>query len=169
MRKKTKALVAGVIVMAVVGTGTAWYMLKPEPINDTPVATSEVLEERAVTVKINTDTQQPAMYEKIIDEDTGDEVIAEVQRNEPIKAKPEKPPEKPKSSESYTNPDSPPAYSKEQTDIEEKPKQQTAQNIQSDSGKVYVEGFGYVEQGSSTQTQAGQSTGDINKMVGRMD
>ena len=97
MRKKTKAIMSGVIVMAVVGTGTAWYMLKSEPINDMPIATSEALKEQPVTVQINTDTQQPAVYEKIIDEDTGDEVVAEVQRNESIKDKPAKPPEKPKS------------------------------------------------------------------------
>lgn len=168
MKKKTKAVMSGIIILAIIGTGTAWYVLKPEPTSDTPLTTNEMPEEQEVTVKINTGVQQPAVYEKIID-DTGEEVVAEVQRNEPIKAKPTKPPEKPKSSESYTNPDSPPAYTNEQTIVEEKPKQQTAQNAESDTGKVYVEGFGYVEQGSSTKTQTGQSTGDINKMVGRMD
>lgn len=169
MKKRAKAIVAGVIVMAVIGTGTAWYMLKSEPIIDTPITTSQALEEQAVTVKINTDTQPIVVYEKIIDEDTGDEVIAEVQRNEPIKAKSTNPPEKPTSKEIYTNPDTPPTYTKEQTVVEEKSKQQNTQNAKSDNGKVYVEGFGYVEQGSSTKTQTGQSTGDINKMVGRMD
>lgn len=169
MKKKTKAVMSGIIILAIIGTGIAWYVLKPEPTSDTPLTTNEMSEEQEVTVKINTDVQQPAVYEKIIDDDTGEEVVAEVQRNEPIKAKPTKPPEKPKSSESYTNPDSPPAYTKEQTVVEEKPKQQTAQNAESNTGKVYVEGFGYVEQGSSTKTQTGQSTGDINKMVGKMD
>lgn len=169
MKKRIKAVTAGVAVMAVIGTGTAWYLLKPEPIYDTPVPTDKALEEQAVTVKINTDAQPPVVYEKIIDEDTGKEVIAEVQRNEPVKAKTAKAPEKPKAQGSYNNPDTPPTYSQEQTVVEEKTNQQTTQTAKSDSENVYVEGFGYVEQGGSTQSQTGQSTGDINKMVGIMD
>ena len=80
--------------------------------------------------------------------------------------------EKPKAEGSYTNPEQPPEYIKEQTVIEEKPKTNVTPNsrkTQASSGKVYIDGFGYVEKAGQTKTQTGVSNGDINKMVGSMD
>ena len=84
--------------------------------------------------------------------------MAEVQINEPIEKKPTTPPAKPKSEGNYTNPEQPPTYTKEQTIIEEKPKNNVTPNSnknQASSGKVYIDGFGYVEKAGQTKTQTG--------------
>ncbi len=110
-------------------------------------------------------------YREITDEETGETVIAEVQKNDPPETKPTTPPEKPKSEDSYTNPEKPPEYKKEQTVIEKKVEtnSETDKKQTSEKGKVYVDGFGYVDKAGETKTQTGVSDGDINKMVGSMD
>ena len=61
--------------------------------------------------------------------------------------------------------------------MKETPKQNSTKTVNNsasssgakNSGKVYVDGFGYVEAGGSTVSVTGSSDGDINKMVGVMD
>ena len=112
-----------------------------------------------VTVDINTEREDIPEYREITDEETGETVIAEVQKNEPPETKPTTPPEKP------------PEYKKEQTVIEKKVETNSETNKKqtSEKGKVYVDGFGYVDKSGETKTQTGVSDGDINKMVGSMD
>lgn len=168
MRRKTKILVGTVAAIALVCASGVWYFTSQPHTTRIATEVGEESEEQEVVVKINENIEVPKIYETIVDE-SGDEVVAEVQENAPPEKKPEVPPEKPKASGSCTNPDAPPTYTKEQTVIEEKPKQRVSQNISGGGPKVYIDGFGCVEQGSSTQTKTGQSTGDINKMVGSMD
>lgn len=170
MKKKTKiALIGLAAVTAAAISGTVIYrgILPDKP---TLVATNDEKEKSnsEVIIDINTEAEDVPEYKEIIDEETGETVTAEVQINEPIEQKSTTSPEKPKSEESYTNSEKPPAYTKEQTVVEKKTQTNTA-NQSSTNGKVYVDGFGYVEKAGETKTQTGVSDGDINKMVGSMD
>lgn len=167
MKKKTTIIISTVAAIALVCAGGVWHFTRQPHTTQIATEVGEDSDEQEVVVKINEDIEVPKVYETIVDE-SGNEVVAEVQENVLPEKKPEAPTEKPKSSGSYTNPDAPPTYTKEQTVIEEKPKEQVSQNT-SGGGSIYIDGFGYVEQGSNTQTKTGQSTGNINKMVGSMD
>lgn len=176
MKKKTKIALVTAVTLAV-STAVGVMIYKGNPPNMSKLVASEtkvVTEKPEVVIDIRTKREKTPEYTEITDEETGKKVIAEVQINEPIEKKPTTPPEKPKSSESYTNPDKPPSYTKEQTVIEEKvdntPVDTKQSSNQSSGGnKVYIDGFGYVEKAGQTKTQTGVSNGDINKMVGSMD
>ena len=130
-------------------------------------------EQPEVLIDINTKEPELPEYKEIKDEVTGETVVAEVQVNEPIEPKNTVPPEKPKAEGTYKNPEKPPEYKKEQIVAEEKPEAaQSSNNNKSNtasSGKVYIDGFGYVDKAGETKVQTGVSDGDINKMVGSMD
>lgn len=168
MKKKTKVIIGTVAAIALVCAGGVWHFTRQPHTTQIATEVGEESEEQEVVVKINENIEVPKVYETIVDE-SGNEVVAEVQENVPPEKKSEPPAEKPKTSGSYTNPDAPPSYTKEQTVIEEKPKQQVSQDTSGGGSKVYIDGFGYVERGGNTQTKTGQSTGDINKTVGSMD
>ena len=169
MRKGIKVTV--IALTAVILTGGTLYMCRPK--ENTAVPDSAATENIPTDVKIDIRKTQNDIpeYREITDEDTGETVIAEVQKNEPPETKPTTPPEKPKSEDSYTNPEKPPEYKKEQTVIEKKVETNSETNKKqtSEKGKVYVDGFGYVDKAGETKTQTGVSDGDINKMVGSMD
>lgn len=175
MKKKVRIAVGTVIGIAVIGiSGTLIYQHYPHDAET--YGTLEPIREREkitdVKVKINTEAIEIPEYREITDTQTGEKVIAEVQVNEPIEKKDTTPPEKPKAEGVNTNPDKPPEYKKEQVVVEKK--QQTTpsskpKNNTASAGKVYVDGFGYVDKAGTTQTQTGVSSGDINKMVGSMD
>ena len=122
-----------------------------------------------VTVEINTERAELPKYKDVVDEDTGEKVMAQVQVNEPIEQKSTKPPEKPVAKGDYTNPEAPPTYTEEQTKVEPKKEPVKSSTSSNTAGKVYIEGFGYVEKAGTTKVQTGVSDGDINKMVGSMD
>ncbi len=167
--KKRTAIITTVVAVTLVCASGVWYFTRPTDTTQIATESGKESEEQEVVVKINENIEVPKVYTTIVDE-SGEEVVAEVQENAPPEKKPEAPKEKPQATGSYTNPDAPPTYTKEQTVKEEKPKQQqVSQNTSGGGSKVYIEGFGYVTQGGSTQTKTGQSTGDINKMVGSMD
>ena len=169
MRKSIKVTV--IALTAVILTGGTLYMCRPK--ENTEVLDSTVTESIPTDVKVDIRKTQEDIpeYREITDEETGETVIAEVQKNEPPETKPTTPPEKPKSEDSYTNPEKPPEYKKEQAVIEKKVETNSETNKKqtSEKGKVYVDGFGYVDKAGETKTQTGVSDGDINKMVGSMD
>ena len=169
MRKSIKITV--IALTAVMLTGGTLYMCRPK--ENTEVSDSTVTESIPTDVKVDIRKSQEDIpeYREITDEETGETVIAEVQKNDPPETKPTTPPEKPKSEDSYTNPEKPPEYKKEQTVIEKKVETNSETNKKqtSEKGKVYVDGFGYVDKAGETKTQTGVSDGDINKMVGSMD
>lgn len=168
---KMKAKIAFIAVVGVLGIGITGIVLSntkaPEPADT--IASGSETESPEVTVNINSEIQELPEYKEMIDEETGETVIAEVQANEPIGQKSTTPPPKPKADGSDTNPEQPPAYTKEQTVSEEKPKAEKKTEQPGKSGQVYIDGFGYVEKAGQTKTQTGVSDGDINKMVGSMD
>ena len=169
MRKGIKVTV--IALTAVILTGGTLYMCRPK--ENTEVPDSTVTESIPTDVKVDIRKTQEDIpeYREITDEETGETVIAEVQKNDPPETKPTIPPEKPKSEDSYTNPERPPEYKKEQTVVEKKVETNSETNKKqaSEKGKVYVDGFGYVDKAGETKTQTGVSDGDINKMVGSMD
>ena len=169
MHKSIKVTV--IALTAVILTSGTLYMCRPK--ENTEVSDSTVTESIPTDVKVDIRKSQEDIpeYREITDEETGETVIAEVQKNEPPETKPTTPPEKPKSEDSYTNPEKPPEYKKEQTVVEKKVETNTETNKKqtSEKGKVYVDGFGYVDKAGETKTQTGVSDGDINKMVGSMD
>ena len=169
MRKSIKVTV--IALTAVILTGGTLYMCRPK--ENTEVPDNAITESIPTDVKVDIRKTQEDIpeYREITDEETGETVIAEVQKNEPPETKPTIPPEKPKSEDSYTNPEKPPEYKKEQTVIEKKVETNSETNKKqtSEKGKVYVDGFGYVDKAGETKTQTGVSDGDINKMVGSMD
>ena len=169
MRKSIKITV--IALTAVMLTGGTLYMCRPK--ENTEVPDNAITESIPTDVKVDIRKTQEDIpeYREITDEETGETVIAEVQKNEPPETKPTIPPEKPKSEDSYTNPEKPPEYKKEQTVVEKKVETNSETNKKqtSEKGKVYVDGFGYVDKAGETKTQTGVSDGDINKMVGTMD
>ena len=169
MRKSIKVTV--IALTAAILTGGTLYMCRPK--ENTEVPDNAITESIPTDVKVDIRKTQEDIpeYREITDEETGETVIAEVQKNEPPETKPTIPPEKPKSEDSYTNPEKPPEYKKEQTVIEKKVETNSETNKKqtSEKGKVYVDGFGYVDKAGETKTQTGVSDGDINKMVGSMD
>ena len=174
MRKKNKKMPFALLYILIVTCGMAGVWLGQEEVSETQSQTPPKTESiQEVTVDIITEKKEPVKTEEIIDEQTGEKVIAQVQVNEPIKKKEAVPPPKPKAEGSYTNPEKPPTYSKEQTVVKEKPKNNTTSSSNksqsSGNGKVYIDGFGYVEKSGNTQVKTGVSDGDINKMVGTMD
>ena len=174
MKKRTKITLITVVSLAVLtAVGVMIYQGNtPDMSKLVAIENNEETKKPEVVIDIRTEREKAPEYKEIVDEETGDKVIAEVQINEPIEKKPETPPEKPKAEGSYTNPEQPPEYKKEQTVIEEKPKSNVTLNSnknQASSGKVYIDGFGYVDKAGQTKTQTGVSNGDINKMVGSMD
>lgn len=168
MKKRNAIIITTVAVITLVCAGGLWHYTRPPEPTQIATESGKKSEEQEVVVKINENIEVPKVYTTIVDE-SGEKVVAEVQENAPPEKKSEAPKEKPQATGSYTNPDAPPTYTKEQTVKEEKPKQQVSQNTSGGGSKVYIEGFGYVTQGGSTQTKTGQSTGDINKMVGSMN
>ena len=174
MKKKTKiALITTVTIVALAAIGVMIYQGNPPDMSNlVAIENREETEKPEVVIDIRTEREKAPEYKEIVDGESGEKVMAEVQINEPIEKKPTTPPEKPKSEGSYTNPEQPPTYTKEQTVIEEKTKNNVTPNSnknQASSGKVYIDGFGYVEKAGQTKTQTGVSNGDINKMVGSMD
>lgn len=169
MRKSIKVTVIALTVAIL--TGGTLYMCRPK--ENTEVPDNAITESIPTDVKVDIRKTQEDIpeYREITDEETGETVIAEVQKNEPPETKPTIPPEKPKSEDSYTNPEKPPEYKKEQTVVEKKVETNSETNKKqtSEKGKVYVDGFGYVDKAGETKTQTGVSDGDINKMVGSMD
>ena len=169
MRKSIKVTV--IALTAAILTGGTLYMCRPK--ENTEVPDNAITESIPTDVKVDIRKTQEDIpeYREITDEETGETVIAEVQKNEPPETKPTIPPEKPKSEDSYTNPEKPPEYKKEQTVVEKKVERNSETNKKqtSEKGKVYVDGFGYVDKAGETKTQTGVSDGDINKMVGTMD
>ena len=169
MRKSIKVTV--IALTAAILTGGTLYMCRPK--EKTEVPDNAITESIPTDVKVDIRKTQEDIpeYREITDEETGETVIAEVQKNEPPETKPTIPPEKPKSEDSYTNPEKPPEYKKEQTVVEKKVETNSETNKKqtSEKGKVYVDGFGYVDKAGETKTQTGVSDGDINKMVGTMD
>lgn len=169
MRKSIKVTV--IALTAAILTGGTLYMCRPK--ENTEVPDNAITESIPTDVKVDIRKTQEDIpeYREITDEETGETVIAEVQKNEPPETKPTTPPEKPKSEDSYTNPEKPPEYKKEQTVVEKKVETNSETNKKqtSEKGKVYVDGFGYVDKAGETKTQTGVSDGDINKMVGSMD
>lgn len=169
MRKSIKVTV--IALTAAILTGGTLYMCRPKENTEVPdIAITESIP-TDVKVDIRKTQEDIPEYREITDEETGETVIAEVQKNEPPETKPTIPPEKPKSEDSYTNPEKPPEYKKEQTVVEKKVETNSETNKKqtSEKGKVYVDGFGYVDKAGETKTQTGVSDGDINKMVGSMD
>ena len=169
MRKSIKVTV--IALTAAILTGGTLYMCRPK--ENTEVPDNAITESIPTDVKVDIRKTQDDIpeYREITDEETGKTAIAEVQKNEPPETKPTTPPEKPKSEDSYTNPEKPPEYKKEQTVVEKKVETNSETNKKqtSEKGKVYVDGFGYVDKAGETKTQTGVSDGDINKMVGTMD
>lgn len=174
MKKKTKiALITTVTIVALAAIGVMIYQGNPPDMSNlVAIENREETEKPEVVIDIRTEREKAPEYKEIVDDESGEKVMAEVQINEPIEKKPTTPPQKPKAEGSYTNPEQPPTYTKEQTVIEEKTKNNVTPNSnknQAASGKVYIDGFGYVEKAGQTKTQTGVSNGDINKMVGSMD
>ena len=172
MKKKTKiAITATFAVVLVAGILGVRFLSNQEIANTEQPSTEnqEVSNESLVSIDIKTEREMVPEHKEVVDEETGEKVMAEVQINEPIEKKPTTPPEKPVSKGDYTNPEAPPTYTEEQTKVEQKKEPVKSSNSNSSDGKVYVEGFGYVEKAGQTKVQTGVSDGDINKMVGSMD
>ena len=173
MKKKARIVLIGtaVILLSVISGVVVYQNTIPNKPPETITENETEKLNSNVTVDINTEREDIPECREITDEDTGETVIAEVQKNDLPETKPTTPPEKPKSEDSYTNPEKPPEYKKEQTVVEKKVETNSETNKKqtSEKGKVYVDGFGYVDKAGETKTQTGVSDGDINKMVGSMD
>lgn len=110
MRKSIKVTV--IALTAVILTGGTLYMCRPKENTEVPDSTVTESIPTDVKVDIRNIPEDIPEYREITDEDTGETVIAEVQKNDPPEIKPTTPPERPKSEDSYTNPEKPPEYKK---------------------------------------------------------
>lgn len=76
-------------------------------------------------------------------------------------------PEKPVAQGDHTNPDQQPTYKQE--DTVKQSQSSTPQNGATSGGKIYVDGFGWIENhGGGASMGHADSNGDINKQVGQM-
>lgn len=174
-KKRTILIIAAVAVIAVCGT---WiYLAKAPATEPTPNITDQKPPDE-VNVTINNADLPTAPETEITVDESGKKTENEVQENAPMGAKPPAPKETPKAQGDYTNPDSPPKYTEQETVKEPKkepakpkatPKPDTPKQSGGSNEKVYVEGFGYVESGGENKGTVMDSDGDIDKMVGTMD
>ena len=106
MKKRTKITLITVVSLAVLtAVGVMIYQGNtPDMSKLVAIENNEETKKPEVVIDIRTEREKAPEYKEIVDEETGDKVIAEVQINEPIEKKPETPPEKPKAEGSYTNP-----------------------------------------------------------------
>lgn len=89
------------------------------------------------------------------------------QKIQPDVSKTSAPSSKPQAQGSTTNPSQKPSYSSKDTTVS---KSSVPKNGDKKDGKIYIEGFGWVQNnggGGSGKTVSGD--GDINKQVGQMD
>ncbi|MFS0723702.1 DUF6550 family protein [Paenibacillus sp. 1P07SE] len=94
----------------------------------------------------------------------------EVPLTEPVPTpKPTEPPKpKPVETEQPQAPDTPPTYEEKETQPN-KPQNEPNAGDKNSSGKVFVPGFGWVEDSGENQGSQSSSDGDWNKQVGTMD
>ena len=99
MKKKTKiTLITTVVIIALTTIAVMIYQGNPPDMSKlVAIENKEESKEPEVVIDIRTEREKAPEYKEIVDEETGDKVMAEVQINEPIEQKPTTPPEKPKS------------------------------------------------------------------------
>lgn len=114
--------------------------------------------------------QEPAIKEHpVLQPDKGPQHV-EVPITEPESTpKPVEPPNpKPKETNTPQSPTSPPKYDEKETQPN-KPQEEPKAGEQNNSGKVYVPGFGWVEDSGDNKGEPSISDGDWDKQVGTMD
>ena len=96
MKKKTKIALITVVTLAVLtAVGVMIYQGNPPDMSKlVAIENKEESKEPEVVIDIRTEREKAPEYKEIVDEETGDKVMAEVQINEPIEQKPTIPPEK---------------------------------------------------------------------------
>lgn len=85
--------------------------------------------------------------------------------------KPTEPPKpKPKATDKPQSPKTPPSYDEKETQPNKpKPSNEPKVGDKNENGKVFVPGFGWIEQKGPSQGSKSESDGDWNKQVGTMD
>ena len=95
MKKGTKITLITVTTLAVLtAIGVMIYQGNPPDMSKlVAIENKEETTKPEVVIDIRTEREKAPEYKEIVDEETGDKVIAEVQINEPIENKPTTPPE----------------------------------------------------------------------------
>lgn len=173
MKMKKKAIMLSslaIIVLALaVGIGSRYANKSPIADNNNEGAPQQSQEPITVNIDSSEPSLMPEPTTEVIYET--EKSIPQEQENVPIPKKPTEKPKPPKATGSYTKPDSHPTYNEQDTVKE--PAKETPPPVNESSetanGKIYVEGFGYIEIGGPNQGKIVDSDGDINKQVGSMD
>ena len=94
MKKKTKiALITTVTIVALAAIGVMIYQGNPPDMSNlVAIENREETEKPEVVIDIRTEREKAPEYKEIVDDESGEKVMAEVQINEPIEKKPTTPP-----------------------------------------------------------------------------
>lgn len=173
--EKTKkwAIVAGGLVLCAVLVALIGAQFKTPALPTAPPSSSEApkpeSEDEMVFVP-NPVESAPATKPGENTGGNGDSSGTE-QTIQPDVSKPEPPAEKPKveNEDARKDPSSTPEYKPEETEKKPTPKPDAPQNGDTKDGKIYIEGFGWIEDnGGGGQGETIDGDGDINKQVGEM-
>lgn len=158
---KKKVVISVLLVTSIaLGISLIAYITKEHNTKDTQVL-----------AKNNKISEVKVDDKKIVAEESSqDNVVStnnETLNNETVPTKPEPPKEKPKTQDDMTNKNKVPTY----TEKEVNPQSQTTPNAGeiNSKGQTYFPGFGFVDNGGVNKGELVNSSGDINKQVGKMD
>lgn len=155
------AVLAGLVALTAVLTGGT--EAKNPPV-DTPVSEPN-LAVAPVADDAQTEKTEPAASEPVFNPEQDKQVEVDIAEPETDTTEPAPPAVKDESQ--LTNPDTPPSYEQEDTTVT--PGSDTPKNGDKKDGKIYIEGFGWIEdEGGQAQGEAVDSDGDIDKQVGYM-
>ncbi|WP_052769864.1 DUF6550 family protein [Paenibacillus sp. IHB B 3415] len=190
MKRKIWAFAGGIVIIGLIATWAAWPHQDSSQITDpAKTITSAIPSKINVSeiepsptnslqnpspshspISVDEITPQPNISETPILQPEKEKKNVEVPITQPAKTpKPTQPPKpKVKASTKPQSPASTPAY-EEKTIQPNKQKDEPKAGAKNNDGKVFVPGFGWVEDQGDNKGNTSESDGDWNKQVGSMD
>ncbi|MDN8588140.1 hypothetical protein Q0V21_05075 [Paenibacillus sp. 11B] len=191
MKQKIWAFAGGIVIIGLIVTCAAWphqdssqipdstntvFAVDPSKINipeiePSPTYSSQNPSPSPSPITVAEITPLPTISETPVLQPEKEKKNVEVPITQPAKTpKPTQPPKpKVKASTKPQSPASTPAY-EEETTQPNKPNDEPKAGAKNNDGKVYIPGFGWVEdQGGGTQVVETGNDGDLNKQVGDMN
>ncbi|MFB5678068.1 DUF6550 family protein [Paenibacillus terreus] len=193
MKRKAWLLTGGIVVLGSIGI-LAFNLSSDKPVKTEPVITvtpsltvpdpadidipksamgnspeTQAPSSSPVVSDVKPDQEPTIKEQPVLQPDKGPQHV-EVPITEPESTpKPnEQPKPKPKETKKPQSPTSPPKNDKKETKPSE-PEEEPKAGEQGNSGKVYVPGFGWVEDSGDNKGEQSSSDGDWDKQVGTMD
>jgi outer membrane biosynthesis protein TonB len=172
---KKNAVISVLLILAfILGIGLIIYVTKERLPEGSQVALDKNAMNKVNVDEIKADTEVNVKEPIIVSTENTEKTVKEnvvISKEEVPKAeeakKPEPPKEKPKTQDDITDKSKVPTYTEKAVNpsTEATPKA----GEKNSSGQIYVPGFGWVKDSGPNKTVKVDSSGDINKQVGKMD